>query len=415
MKRNHFRSIIYTGVLVAMLVVLALSLSGCTTYDNFRQAFIDDPEDVTDTINIGVYEPLAGADKDAAEPEVCGIELAHKMFPEAADGRKVNLIYADNNSNINAAETAISTLLTKNPSVILGSYGNLYSLLAGEYIKEAEVPAITMTNTNPLITRNNSYYFRICYIDATQGKLLANYLNHEKVKKAGVLLPEKDDAALALATAFTNALRDLTDEDDPIGYYEKYTTGEMDFTGYLNTLKESGVKYVFLPGEVPDALNIITQSEKMGLDVTFLGDMTWGSEDFRKGLSVGINPERLAFVQFFATDGNDKKPVVNQAREDFLEAYRNEYGDEEPEEAVALGYDAYRMALDAIAKATQDSPQLASGQQIRDVLLGDDYQFEGASGIIRFNKNGDPKKTAYISTWEGNAVKAIYTIETNQQ
>ena len=82
---------------------------------------------------------------------------------------------------------------------------------------------------------------------------------------------------------------------------------------------------------------------------------------------------------------------------------------------MALGYDAYRMALDAIARATQDSPQLASGQQIRDVLLGDDYQFEGASGIIRFNKYGAPKKTAYISTWEGNAVKAIYTIETNQQ
>lgn len=411
MKHNYFRYIF----IITVLSVLVLPLAGCTTYDNFREAFVDDPEDMTNTINIGVYEPMAGVDKRAAESEIRGIELAHKMFPEAADGRQVNLIYADNNSDINAAETAISTLLTKNPTVILGSYGNLYSLLAGEYIKKAKVPSITMTNTNPLITRNNSYYFRICYIDATQGHLLANYLHHEKVKKAGVLLPEKDDAALALATAFTNTLRDLTDEDDPIGYYEKYTTGEMDFTSYLKTLRESGVKYVFLPGEVPDALSIISQSEKMGLDVTFLGDMTWGEENFRKGLSAGVNPERIAFVQFFAADGDDKKFVVNQARRDFLEAYEDTYGEGEPEEAVALGYDAYRIALDAISRATGNSPRLAGGQQIRDVLLSDGYQFEGASGIIRFNKNGDPKKTAYISTWKSGAVKAIYTIETNQQ
>lgn len=405
-----------TITITGLLIALVIGLCGCTTFDNFKEAFIDDTKDTENSVTIGVFEPLAGADKEAAQLEVQGIELAHKLHPEVG-GKKVNLIYADNNSDINAAETAITTLIAKNPSVILGSYGNLYSLTASEQTEEARIPAITMTNTNPLVTRNNSYYFRICYIDATQGRLLANYLDSIKVKKVGVMLPQKDDAAMAMATAFTNAFEEITGQNDATDdFYEEYTTGESDYTEYLEMLRDSNVKYVLLPGENIDSINIINQAAKMGLDVTFLGDMSWGEEDFHKGLSKQVDPQHLAFVQFFATDGDDQPYVVSASRQEFLDAYAKEYDtDQDPEEAVALGYDAYMIALDAIEKATAGQAQVASGTEIRDLLLSDDYQYEGASGTIQFNKSGDPKKTAYISTWDNDSVKAIYTIEASDQ
>lgn len=407
-------SIAITGMLIALLI----GLCGCTTFDNFKDAYIDDPNDTEGSINIGIYEPMAGADKEAAQPEIQGIELAHKLHPAIGD-KKVNLIYADNNSDLNAAKTAIKTLVAKNPAVILGSYGNLYSLLAGEYTEKMEIPAITMTNTNPLVTRNNEYYFRICYIDAIQGRLLANYLDSIEVEDVGVMLPEDDDAAMAMATAFTNTFEEITDQNDATDFYEEYTAGDPDFTKQLKILQESDVKYVLLPGENSDAVNIINQAAKMDLDVTFLGNMTWGEEDFRKGLSSKVDlydPQHLAFVQFFATDGDDSEYVVSAARQQFLDAYAEEYGtDQDPEEAVALGYDAYMLALDAIEKATAGQDQIASGTEIRDLLLSDDYQYEGATGTIQFNKSGDPKKTAYISTWDRDTVKAIYTIEAKDQ
>ena len=402
-------------ILTGLFILLAVGLSGCTTFDSFKEAFIDDKGVSTDTINIGVYEPMAGADKESALPEIQGIKLAHKLHPRLA-GKKVNLIYADNNSDIDAAETAISTLITKDPAVILGSYGNLYSLMAGEYIEKARIPAIAMTNTNPLVTRNNDYYFRICYIDATQGRLLANYLDSIDVESVGVLLPKEDDAAMAMATAFTNAFEEITGKNDATGFYEEYTTGQLDFTEQLTILKDSEVDHVLLPGDNPDSISIINQAAEMGLDVTFLGNMSWGEEDFRKGLAKGVDPGHLAFVQFFATDGDDEPYVVSEARQNFLDAYYKEYGsDQDPDEAVALGYDAYMMALDAIEKATADQDKIADGTTICNLLLDDGYQFEGASGTIQFNKSGDPKKTAYISTWAGNTVKAIYTIEADQQ
>ncbi len=401
--------------IICILMAAVFALCGCATYDNFKEGFIDSPDTAADTINIGVYEPMAGADKDGAKAELRGIELAHKLYHDVG-GRQVRLIYADNNSNLDAADTAITTLLSKNPSVVLGSYGALYSLLAGEYIQEACIPAITITNTNPLVTKNNSYYFRVCYIDATQGRMLARYLDHLDEDEAGVFLPEGDDAAMAMATSFTNELKDSTDNDDAIAFYERYTTGDLDFTDHLKALKKSKVKYVILPGESADSINIINQAADMGLDVTFLGDMSWSDEDFRSKLQPNVDPANLAFVQFFAADGKDKKDEVSEVRSTFLQAYYEEYGsDQEPDEATALGYDAYLIAVDAIIQATGRSTEIADGEAIRNVLLGDKYEFEGASGTIRFNKNGDPKKTAYISTWDGNTIKALYTIETSNQ
>lgn len=408
---------------LCILAMTAVSLAGCTTFNNFKEAFIDEPADHTRDINIGVFEPTSGADKDAAAPEISGIELAHEMMPEAG-GHKINLIYADNSSDIDAAQTAINTLLSKKPDVILGSYGNIYSMVAGEYIVDAETPAIAITNTNPLITRNNSYYFRVCYIDATQGRLLAEYLDFIKEKKTGILIPEKDDAATAMATAFANEFKSLRNDDDAIAYYEKYTTGDTDFTNQLEDLKKSGVKSVLLPGEITDAANIIKQANEMQLDVTFLGTTNWGSDDFLVAITTDengrpidmIDPNKLAFIQFFAPDAKTKLETVSESREAFLDAYHEKYDtDQDPEEAVALGYDAYGIAVDAVLKASAADGALPKGEAIRDVLRGTDYEFNGASGVIRFNVKGDPKKTAYICTWDQGAIKAIYTIGANDQ
>lgn len=408
MKRYHI------PILLLLTAAFALTVTGCTTFDNFRQGFFGEGSDAADTINIGIYEPMAGADKDGAKLEIEGIQLANKLYPQV-NGKEVRLIYGDNNSDIDAAETAINTLLTKNPSVILGSYGSVYSLIAGPHIQEAKVPAITMTNTNPLITRNNDYYFRVCYIDATQGMLLSRYLEHLNVKQAGLLLPKEDEASTALVSSFKSAFRAATEDDDCLPFYEKFTTGETDFSKYLSNLKKSGVKYVVLSGETTDTLNIINQAAEMKLDVTFLGDMSWGEEDFHRGLNAHVNPDHLAFIQFFVADSKIKSESVSEAREEFLDAWhRTNDSSKEPEEAVALGYDAYRIALDAIEKSTK-AGETPDGEAIRNVLIDEDYQFEGASGVIRFNRNGDPEKTAYICTWQGKAINSLYTIGTDLQ
>ncbi len=383
-------------------VVMTAGLTSCTTFDNFKEAFLQKEKNSDVTIQVGVYEPQSGADSKAAEAEIEGIELAHEVYPNIG-GKIVELIYSDNSSDIDAAETAIQDLIAKKPDIILGSYGSVYSMIAGKPINDAKIPAIAITNDNPLVTKNYSYYFRVCYVDSNQGDLLAKYVLEQKQEQtAGVLLPNNDDVAMAMTTTFIDRIEAETENEDAITAYETYKPGQTDFSKQLKAIRDSGVKSVLLPGDTADSANIINQAAKMGLDVVFLGPTDWSEEEFRSQLSGNVSKDNLAFVNFFTAD-----TTVNQESEKFLEAYHEKYGkDKEPEDSVALGYDAYLIAINAVNDAG-DNP---SGEDVRKVLAGAN-EFQGASGSITFNTEGDPIRSAQISTWEGKKIVSTYTVE----
>ena len=388
---------------VAVTAVLTVTmLTGCTTFNNFKEAFLQQKKSSDVTIQIGIYEPMSGADSDAAKAEIKGIELAHEVYPKIG-GKIVELVYSDNSSDIDAAETAINNLISKKPDIILGSYGSVYSMIAGKPVNDAKIPAIAITNDNPLVTKNYPYYFRVCYVDSNQGDLLAKYVLEQKQETtAGVLIPNNDDVAMAMATTFVDRIEAETENEDAITAYETYKPGQKDFTKPLKAIQESGVKSVLLPGDSADSANIINQAADMGMDVMFLGPTDWSSKEFRSELSSSVSKEHLAFVNFFTADD-----TINQESEKFLEAYHEKYGkDKEPEDSVALGYDAYLIAINAVNDAGNDP----SGNDIRKVLASA-KEFQGASGNITFNTEGDPLRSAQISTWEGKKIVSTYTVE----
>ena len=388
---------------VAVTAVLTVTmLTGCTTFNNFKEAFLQQKKSSDVTIQIGIYEPMSGADSDAAKAEIKGIELAHEVYPNIG-GKIVELVYSDNSSDIDAAETAINNLISKKPDIILGSYGSVYSMIAGKPVNDAKIPAIAITNDNPLVTKNYPYYFRVCYVDSNQGDLLAKYVLEQKQETtAGVLIPNNDDVAMAMATTFVDRIEAETENEDAITAYETYKPGQKDFTKPLKAIQESGVKSVLLPGDSADSANIINQAADMGMDVMFLGPTDWSSKEFRSELSSSVSKEHLAFVNCFTADD-----TINQESEKFLEAYHEKYGkDKEPEDSVALGYDAYLIAINAVNDAGNDP----SGNDIRKVLASA-KEFQGASGNITFNTEGDPLRSAQISTWEGKKIVSTYTVE----
>ena len=388
---------------VAVTAVLTVTmLTGCTTFNNFKEAFLQQKKSSDVTIQIGIYEPMSGADSDAAKAEIKGIELAHEVYPNIG-GKIVELVYSDNSSDIDAAETAINNLISKKPDIILGSYGSVYSMIAGKPVNDAKIPAIAITNDNPLVTKNYPYYFRVCYVDSNQGDLLAKYVLEQKQETtAGVLIPNNDDVAMAMATTFVDRIEAETENEDAITAYETYKPGQKDFTKPLKAIQESGVKSVLLPGDSADSANIINQAADMGMDAMFLGSTDWSSKEFRSELSSSVSKEHLAFVNFFTADD-----TINQESEKFLEAYHEKDGkDKEPEDSVALGYDAYLIAINAVNDAGNDP----SGNDIRKVLASA-KEFQGASGNITFNTEGDPLRSAQISTWEGKKIVSTYTVE----
>ncbi|MDD4366353.1 MAG: branched-chain amino acid ABC transporter substrate-binding protein, partial [Eubacteriales bacterium] len=90
-----------TVALLTAFIMIAGVFAGCTTYDNFKEAFFGGGSG-GDTIKIGVFEPATGEFAEEGELETRGMELANSLYPEVL-GKKVELIYADTGSDLNVA------------------------------------------------------------------------------------------------------------------------------------------------------------------------------------------------------------------------------------------------------------------------------------------------------------------------
>ncbi|HRV33218.1 MAG TPA: ABC transporter substrate-binding protein, partial [Anaerovoracaceae bacterium] len=153
----------YAAAFLSAMLAVSLFLTGCDTYDNFLAEFFEKSEQKETTVRIGVFEPLTGPDADEAEEEVRGIELAHELFPEVL-GFPVELVYADNQSDVQAAVQAAQSLADQDVSVVLGSYKSVLTLAGSDIFAQAKIPAIGITCANPIITQTSDYYFRVCYV-----------------------------------------------------------------------------------------------------------------------------------------------------------------------------------------------------------------------------------------------------------
>lgn len=391
-----------TRVLLSLTVALLMvfNLSACATYDAFYSTFINKSEETYETVKIGVFQPLSGSERKYGELEKTGIELAHDVMPQCL-GKDVELVYADNESDIYVAEAKIQELISKEPAIILGSYGSVYSLIAGDYIEEAKIPAIAITNTNPLVTSANPYYFRVAAVDSYQAVALAKFTYESLgVTEAAIMRPGNNDVATAFSSAYEDKLVQMTGNQSAIVKTIEYKSGETDFESQLSTIKVQNIKAVFLPVGAQDAIRIITQAHSMGINATFIGTEAWNNDEFTESLGDA------ASLAVYATDF-DADTSLNETSQVFMEAYHKAYGEDAvPEPAVALAFDAYMIAVEAINRigTVKDGELLAASVKLVS-------QYPGASGNITLDENGDPLKTIVIKGMVNGALTNIYVME----
>ncbi len=272
------------------------------------------------------------------------------------------------------------------------------------------IPAIAITCTNPLVTKGNPYYFRVSIVDSFQGVMAAKYVFNELgITKATIMKKSEDDYGAALSQQFADKLSSLTGED-AIPATIEYKEGAADYEEQLLRIKALGAEAVYLPCSAAEGAEIIRQAKEQGIDTLFIGTDLWHEEAFLE--TGGSAAEGVVFTTYF-----DAEAQVTERTEEFLSAYRAEYGDGEmPDSAVALGYDAYLVALDAMERqaeqvqlAEQD-PEARKEVSLRDVLAAT-REYMGATGSITFDENGDSIKSVVIITVEDGKFKHIYTVE----
>jgi len=353
----------------------------------------------SDVIKIGVFEPLTGANAAGGELEVEGVKLANKLYPEVL-GKKVQLVIGDNKSDKAEAASVAARLIEKDKVVaIIGSWGSGLSMAAGNIVRDKKIPAVGASCTNPLVTKGNDYYFRVCFIDPFQGTVMANYA-YQKLgaRKAAIIQEVTNDYAVGLASFFKEAFVKLTGDPNAVVEVSNYQTNDQDFSAQLTNIKSKNVDVVFAPGNFTESALIIKQAKQLGFKIPFIGGDTWETDEFIK--IGGADVEGAVFSTFFASE-----KAITKESATFLSEYAKAYPGKEPAAVTALGYDAYILILDAIKRAGSADPV-----KIRDEIAKT-KGFEGAAGIITLDANGDAIKNAVIKTVKNGKFTYLDTVE----
>ncbi|MCM0649388.1 ABC transporter substrate-binding protein [Clostridium swellfunianum] len=370
-------------ILLSLLMVTSVGLGGCKKAENNSKS------GGSDVIKIGVFEPMTGANAAGGALEIEGIKLANKLYPNVL-GKKVELVIVDNKSDKTEAANAVQRLVDKDKvTAVIGSWGSGYSMAAGPIIKDAKIPTVGTSCTNPLVTKGNDYYFRVCFIDPFQGTVMANYaFSKLNAKKVAIVQEVNNDYAVGLAKYFTDSFKKLTGNDKSIVSVSNYNTGDQDFTAQLTNIKAQNPDAIFAPGNFTESALVIKQARQLGITAPFIGGDTWETPAF---IETGIQAvEGATFSTFFATE----KPITKES-EKFLAEYRKEYSGKEPAAVTALGYDAYLVLIQAIERLGN-----TNSVKLRDELAKT-KDFQGAAGVINFDENRDAVKDAVIKEVKG--------------
>jgi len=384
--------------LVAIVLLLALFvplLQGC---GGQPQGQAQEEEQKPTEVHIGVYEPMTGPSASGGQMTWEGIQLANEMYPEVL-GMPVKLHLEDNKTDKTEAANAVTRLIDQKKVVaIIGSYGSSLSIAGGEVAKNKKIPVVGCSPTNPLVTQDNPYYFRVCFIDPFQGKVMAKYAYDNLGARTAVIIRNvQDDYAVGLANYFKQAFIELTGDSKSILAELEYNTGDQDFTAQLTQTASLAPDVIFAPGNYGDSALMIRQARSLKITAPFLGGDTWEAPEFIEIGGADVEGATLSTHYSVQATGTD-------VSKEFVDAYRAKYG-KEPNAFAALGYDAYLMILDAIKRANSINPE-----DIRDALA-ETRDFKGVTGTITMDENGDANKSAVILQVKNGKFEYLTTVE----
>ncbi len=386
--------------LLIVFSILILLLAACQTAAPApaepQQAGEPEPEKPSEIV-IGVYEPMTGAQAAGGELTMQGVNLAHKQVPEVL-GAKIRLVLVDNRSDKAESATAMQRLIEQEGAIaVIGSYGSSNAMAGGEVAEKAHVPVMGCSPTNPLVTQGKDYYFRACFIDPFQGRVMAKYAVEDLgVKTVAIIQDVAQDYAVGLAAFFREAYIELTGDASGIVAFTSYQTGDQDFTAQLTSAFAHNPDAIYAPGYFGDAALLAKQARELGYEGYIMGADAWEAPELIE--IAGPAAEGLIFSTHYHPDA-----AVNPASAQFVKDFEAEYG-ERPSAFAALGYDAYMLVIDSIKRANSFDPQ-----EIRDAMAGISG-YAGVTGTITMDENGDAVKDAVILTVKNGEFVYLSTV-----
>lgn len=353
-------------------------------------SFSEAAEKVTIASIFGKTGPSAHGNKGTIE----GIRFAVQELNQQGGllGKQVEILEYDNQSTPLHSKLAAEKAVKAGVIAVFGANWSSNSLAMAPVLQAAKIPMISPFSTNPDVTIVGDYIFRICFIDSFQGPVMARFAFQDlKAKTAAILINANSRYSEGLAEFFNQCFKK---QGGKILFKANYLQDADDFTSYLRKIKRLHPDIVFVPGHNADSVRIIKQARESGLSVPFLGGDGWGNEMYEyAGSAIHGN--------FYS--GHWHKDNENKKSRRFVEKYKKKFGKIE-KSGPALAYDVVFLFADAVRRADSLEPA-----KVRDALMAT-RNFNGVTGNITFNHNGDPIKPAVILKFDKGTSVYVKTV-----
>lgn len=345
----------------------------------------------SDEIVIGAIGPLSGGASTYGQSVKNGAQIfLDKVNANGGiDGKQVVLKFEDDEADPTKAINAYDKLVNQDGvGLLLGPVTSGAANAVGPNATADGVPMITPSGTETnLTTTGGEFVFRTCYIDATQGEVIAKYSTENLGAKTMAVLYNKDsDYSIGIAEA---AKAQFESNGGKVVEYVSYNEGDKDFSAQLTNIKGSNPDVLVLPDYYSVVGVIADQARKIGITSQLMGGDGWDSPELVK--IGGDAVEGAVFVNHYSPDDSD--PEVQE----FVNSYKEKYG-ETPDAFAALSYSTLQLFEEAITKAGS-----TDGEAVKDALKNIDV--DTISGNIRFDENRNPQKSVSIIKIENGEVK----------
>jgi branched-chain amino acid transport system substrate-binding protein len=344
-------------------------------------------------VKIGVLFPMTGDAASYGEKGKKAIELAIEEINAMKGGKKVSAIFEDSRAEAKTGVTSIQKLIEVDKvPVIVGDIVSAVTLAIAPIAEKGQVVVLAPTSSAPSITNAGQYIYRIWPSDLVEGTKIAEMAAQKNFKSVAILHLNNDYGS-AIANIFKKTLEE---KGGKVVLNEGYSDKATDFRSVLT--KTAGLKpdAIYVAGYYADTAKILKQARELGIKAQFLGTTAIEDPEFLK--LAGNTAEGTIYP--LAT-GYDPTTIKTPQVESFVNAYKKKYN-AEPGWVEAHSYDAFMMAY----QAANSTPGQATGTTIKN-YFDTKKDYEGVTGKITFDQNGDVLKPVVFKTIKGGKFVAL--------
>ena len=336
-------------------------------------------------VQIGVVMPMSGPIGGYGQSAHKGLELAHELQPTLKNGDTIKVILYDNKSDKIESANAMQKLVSSdNVAAVVGALTSTNTMAITKIAGENKTPLVAPVATNILVTKNRKFANRVCFTDAFQGEVAANFIMHELKKKNVVVITDvKLDYSIGISKVFKKNFKKMGGN---ILKQVRITSGNTDFKAAISTIKSLNPEVIFFPIYSAEAGLIAKQAKQLGLNVPFVGTdgMSADKVFFETG---GAAVEGFYNSDTFSADA----PKTTELSKSFDASYNKKYQEKVHPFAAATA-DSYFLIVKAMNECSDPTDGVCINEKIK-ATKG----FKGVTGVISMEPNGDAKKSAVIN------------------